>query len=127
MFYKTLHHYRNRTGAQGSPWRGGVCHGRGLRDEEGLREGRRGRVGGGGGALAGCGQGASDTSTEKRKVLRFGQANSKQGLDMQKSTSSQSSSISDTIFETPLLFTEDNELVPLLFTEVPAPEADGVT
>lgn len=68
------------------------------------------------GSLAGCGQGASDTSTEKRKVLRFGQANSKQGLDMQKSTSSQSSSISDTIFETPLLFTEENELVPLLFT-----------
>lgn len=79
------------------------------------------------GALAGCGQGASGAAAERRKVLRFGQANSKQGLDMQKSTSSQSSSISDTIFETPLLFTEENELVPLLFTEVPAPEADGVT
>ncbi len=46
---------------------------------------------------------------------------------MQKSTNSGSSSISESIFEAPLRWTEDNELVPCLLTEVPTFEADGVT
>ena len=46
---------------------------------------------------------------------------------MQKSNNSSSSSIADSIVESPLRFTEDNELVPCLFTEIPTPEADGVT
>ena len=81
-------------------------------------------------SMAACG-GSSDSSTtdtgSKKKVLRFGQSNAKQGLDMQKSTNSGSSSISDCIFEAPLRWTEDNELVPCLLTEIPTFEADGVT
>ena len=80
-------------------------------------------------SMAACG--GSDSSTtdggEKKKVLRFGQSNAKLGLDMQKSTSSGSSSVSDCVFEAPLRWTEDNELVPCLLTEVPTFEDDGVT
>ncbi len=80
-------------------------------------------------SLAGCAGSDSGTSTasDKKKVLRFGQKNPKLGLDMQKSNNSSSSSIADSIVESPLRFTEDNELVPCLFTEIPTPEADGVT
>lgn len=46
---------------------------------------------------------------------------------MQKSTNSASSSIADSIFESPLRWTEDNELVTCLLTEIPSFEADGVT
>ena len=80
-------------------------------------------------SMAACG--GSDSSTtdggEKKKVLRFGQSNAKLGLDMQKSTSSGSSSVSDCVFEAPLRWTEDNELVPCLLTEIPTFEDDGVT
>lgn len=75
-------------------------------------------------SLVGCGGGGGDTSS---KILRFGQANAKLGLDMQKSTNSGTSSVADNIVESPLRWTEDNELVPCLFTEIPTPEADGVT
>lgn len=79
--------------------------------------------------LAGCDDGSTTTneSGEVKKVLRFGQSNAKLGLDMQKSTNSGSSSIADCIFESPLRWTEDNELVPCLLTEVPTFEDDGVT
>lgn len=79
--------------------------------------------------LAGCDDGGTTTNEngEVKKVLRFGQSNAKLGLDMQKSTNSGSSSIADCIFESPLRWTEDNELVPCLLTEVPAFEDDGVT
>ena len=80
-------------------------------------------------SMAACG--GSDSSTtdggEKKKVLRFGQSNAKLGLDMQKSTNSGSSSVSDCVFEAPLRWTEDNELVPCLLTEIPTFEDDGVT
>ena len=78
--------------------------------------------------LVGCGGndgGSADGSA--KKVLRFGQGNAKLGLDMQKSTNSGSSSIADCIFESPLRWTEDNELVACLLTEVPTFEDDGVT
>ena len=84
-------------------------------------------------SLAACGGSSSGSaagsaaSEDKPKVLRFGQTNAKQGLDMQKSTDSKSSSISESIFEAPLRWTEDNELVPVLFTEIPTFEDDGVT
>ena len=78
-------------------------------------------------SMAACGGSGSDSSTtdggEKKKVLRFGQSNAKLGLDMQKSTSSGSSSVSDCVFEAPLRWTEDNELVPCLLTEIPTFEA----
>lgn len=77
-------------------------------------------------ALAACG-GNTASPESARKVLKFGQANAKQGLDMQKSTNSASSSIADSIFESPLRWTEDNELVTCLLTEIPSFEADGVT
>lgn len=79
--------------------------------------------------LAGCDDGGTTTNEngEVKKVLRFGQSNAKLGLDMQKSTNSGSSSIADCIFESPLRWTEDNELVPCLLTEVPTFEDDGVT
>ena len=81
-------------------------------------------------SLAACGSSSDDASSDggaKKKVLRWGQSNAKLGLDMQKSTNSGSSSISESIFEAPLRWTEDNELVPCLLTEVPTFEADGVT
>lgn len=88
-------------------------------------------------SLAACG-GGSDTSSDagsdssaeapaKKKILRFGQSNAKQGLDMQKSTNSGSSSIADSIFEAPLRWNEDNELEPVLLTEIPSFEDDGLT
>lgn len=82
--------------------------------------------------LAGCGGsgdgGSGSASGEgKKKILRYGQVNAKLGIDMQKSTSSQSSSVADCCFEAPLRWTEENELVPCLLTEVPTFEDDGVT
>lgn len=77
--------------------------------------------------LAGCGTGEGDAADSSEKVLKFGQANPKLGLDMQRSTNSGSSSIADSIVESPLRWTEDLELVPCLLTEVPKAEADGVT
>ncbi len=80
-------------------------------------------------ALAACGgsEGSSSQSGPTKKVLRWGQSNAKLGLDMQKSTNSGSSAISESIFEAPLRWTEDNELVTCLLTEVPAFESDGLT
>lgn len=77
-------------------------------------------------SLVGCG-GSGDDGGDKKKVFRFGQANAKEGLDMQKSTNSKSSSVIDHVVETPLRFTEDNELVPCMLKEVPTVESDGVT
>ena len=78
--------------------------------------------------LAACGGSDSNSdSSSQEKVLKFGQANAKQGLDMQKSTNSGSSSIANSIVEAPLMWTEDLELVPCLLKEVPTAEADGVT
>ncbi len=77
-------------------------------------------------SLVGCG-GSGDDGGDKKKVFRFGQANSKEGLDMQKSTNSKSSTAIDHVVETPLRFTEDNELIPCMLKEVPTVESDGVT
>ena len=77
--------------------------------------------------LAACGGAGAADSGSKKKILRFAQSNAKQGLDMQKSTNSGSASIADCIFESPLRWTEDNELVPCLLKEIPTFEADGVT
>lgn len=79
--------------------------------------------------LAGCGGSSSSSSSEggKKKILRWGQSNAKLGLDMQQSTNSGSSAISESIFEAPLRWNEDNELVTCLLTEIPTFEDDGVT
>lgn len=77
-------------------------------------------------SLVGCG-GSGDDGGDKKKVFRFGQANAKEGLDMQKSTNSKSSAAIDHVVETPLRFTEDNELIPCMLKEVPTVESDGVT
>lgn len=76
--------------------------------------------------LAGCG-GAPTAVADTEKVLRWAQSNAKQGMDMQKSTNSGMSSVSDPVVESLLRFTEDNELVPCLLTEIPTVEDDGVT
>lgn len=80
--------------------------------------------------LVACGSSSDASSSSdgaKKKVLRWGQSNAKLGLDMQKSTNSGSAAISESIFEAPLRWTEDNELVTCLLTEIPTFEADGLT
>lgn len=80
--------------------------------------------------LAACGgssDSASSDSGETKKILRFGQSNAKEGLDMQKSTNSGESSISESVCEAPLRWNEDNELVTCLLEEIPAFESDGLT
>ena len=77
--------------------------------------------------LSGCGGAPAAEADEAKKVLRWAQSNAKQGLDMQKSTNSGMSAVSDPVVEAPLRFTADNELVPCLLTEIPTVEDDGVT
>ena len=80
------------------------------------------------GLAASGGSGAATTeSGDKKKILRFGQANAKEGMDMQKSTNSVESSISESVCEAPLRWNEDNELVTCLLEEIPTFESDGVT
>lgn len=79
-------------------------------------------------SLAACGSPQAQAEGEDGvKVLRWGQSNAKQGMDMQKNTNSGMSAVSDPVVESLLRFTEDNELVPCLLTEIPTVEADGVT
>ena len=77
--------------------------------------------------LSACGGGSAAQGENVKKVLRFGQSNAKQGLDMQKSTNAGSSSIADSIFEAPLRWNEDNKLETVLLTDIPSFEDDGVT
>lgn len=97
-------------------------------------------------ALSGCGGGASestkaadqtDSAVESsaqtagedgaRKVLRYGQANSGEGLDMQKSTSSRSAAIADEVTESLLRFDDENKEEPVLLTDFPSVSDDGLT
>lgn len=85
-------------------------------------------------ALVGCGSSdessptaEAETTDEGEKVLRWAQSNAKLGMDMQKNTNSGMSALSDPVVESLLRFTEDNELVPCLLTEIPTVEDDGVT
>ncbi len=97
-------------------------------------------------ALSGCGGGASestkaadqtDSAAESsaqtagedgaRKVLRYGQANSGEGLDMQKSTSSRSAAIADEVTESLIRFDDDNNEEPVLLTDFPSVSDDGLT
>ena len=73
-------------------------------------------------SLAACGgsDGGDATDGSKKKIVRWGQGNPKLGLDMQKSTNSGSSNVSDPIFESLLRWTEENELVPCLLTRAHA-------
>ena len=91
-----------------------------------------GMVAAGGGAsmmLAGCNPSSTDTTqaSDKKKILRYGSANSKQGLDMQRANNSQSACVADSVCESLLRWTEDNELVPCLLKGIPTFESDGVT
>ena len=91
-----------------------------------------GMVAAGGGAsmmLAGCNPSSTDTpqASDKKKILRYGSANSKQGLDMQRANNSQSACVADSVCESLLRWTEDNELVTCLLKEIPTFESDGVT
>ena len=90
-------------------------------------------------ALSGCGGSSSDsanTADQKdagtaqesgstagsegaKKVLKFGQANAGEGLDMQTSTNSRSASIADEVTESLLRFDDDNNEEPVLLTDFP--------
>ena len=63
-------------------------------------------------------------STEK-KVLKFGQALSGDGLDMQRSTGSLSASIADEVTESLLRFNNENEEEVVLLTQFPEVSEDG--
>ena len=82
--------------------------------------------------LAACGNTASSDASSAsdgaaKKVLLFGQSNPKEGLDMQKSTNSGESAIADSIFESPLRWTEDNVLVTTFLTKIPSFEDEGLS
>lgn len=77
--------------------------------------------------MAGCAAEDQSGDASKKKVLYFGQQNAKVGLDCQKQTNSGAASIADAIFESLLRWTEDNVLEPVLLTEIPHFEADGLT
>lgn len=77
--------------------------------------------------LSACGGASNSDSSSKKKILRFGLANAKQPIDMQRSNSSLSASIADSICESLLRWNEENKLEPVLLTEVPRFESDGVT
>ena len=69
-----------------------------------------GMVAAGGGAsmmLAGCNPSSTDTpvASDKKKILRYGSANSKQGLDMQRANNSQSACVADSVCESLLRWT----------------------
>jgi hypothetical protein len=76
--------------------------------------------------LSGCG--SSETSDEDgRKVLNFAQTNAKKGLDEHVINDQLSYSLADCVAESPLMWTEDLELVPCLLKEIPTVSADGLT
>lgn len=70
---------------------------------------------------------AAAAETGAKKVLKFGQANAGEGLDMQKSTSSRAASIADEVTESLLRFNDDNEEEPVLLTGFPTVSEDGLT
>ncbi len=76
--------------------------------------------------LSGCG--SSEASDEGgRKVLNFAQTNAKKGLDEHVINDQLSYSLADCVAESPLMWTEDLELVPCLLKEMPTVSADGLT
>ena len=60
-------------------------------------------------SLAACdgSDGGDSADGSKKKIVRWGQGNPKLGLDMQKSTNSSSSIVSDPVFESLLRWTEE--------------------
>lgn len=80
--------------------------------------------------LTGCGKrrARSDMSpTTLRKILRFGQGNAHEVLDMQTAANTLTATISDCVCEPLLKWDQDNQLEPCLLTSVPRFEHDGVT
>ena len=71
------------------------------------------------------GNASESSSADSYKVLKFGQALSGDGLDMQKSTSSTSASIADEVTESLLRFNDDNEEEVVLLTDFPEISEDG--
>lgn len=75
---------------------------------------------------AGCGSSKS-SSTDSKKVLRFGTMDAKAAIDMQKTTYSHVMSIADQVSETLLITDNDLKLKPLLLKEMPKVSSDGLT
>ncbi|MBP3892778.1 MAG: ABC transporter substrate-binding protein [Atopobiaceae bacterium] len=80
--------------------------------------------------LTACGGNAQsevgDTDSSK-KVVRFGMGALGAPLDMQKNGMSVAGTLTDSIFEGLLTWTDDLELVPTLLTDIPVFDDDGVT
>lgn len=80
--------------------------------------------------LAGCSSKDSDKSkgnAAEEKVFRFGQANPKEGVDIQKSTNSGVSSVIDNVVESLMRWNDDNEEECVLITDFPTISEDGLT
>lgn len=77
-------------------------------------------------ALAGCAD-SKPTDATRRKVVRFGMGALGAPLDMQKNGMSVAGTLTDSVFEGLLTWTDDLELVPTLLTEIPHFDEDGVT
>ena len=77
--------------------------------------------------LAACGATAEQSEGATRKVVRFGMGALGAPLDMQKNGMSVAGTLTDSIFDGLLTWTDDLELVPTLLTEVPTFADDGVT
>lgn len=81
--------------------------------------------------LAGCGASSTTTTAgsdgEQEKVLLFGQANGKAGLDLQRANDNLAASIADAVVDPLLRITEDLELVPALLKDIPTISDDGLT
>ncbi|MDO4537750.1 MAG: ABC transporter substrate-binding protein [Coriobacteriales bacterium] len=88
-----------------------------------------------GGLLAACGGSQSGASTAAgqgassgaAKVVRFGMGALGAPLDMQKNGMSVAGTLTDSVFEGLLTWTDDLELVPTLLAAMPTFEDDGVT
>ena len=81
----------------------------------------------GGNSGTDTGAATGDAAAAVKKTLYFGQSNPKEGLDMQKSTNSGVSAMADSVVESPLRWTEDNELVTCFLTEIPTFSEDGLS
>lgn len=77
--------------------------------------------------LVGCGGSSKDSDTKGEKVFRFGQANPKDGLDIQTTTNSGVSSVIDNVVESLLRWNDDNEEECVLITDFPTISEDGLT
>lgn len=81
----------------------------------------------GAGGVAGCAADGDKGATSRVKVLHVGQPHPVGGFDPQVVTGWPDTSVAACIFESPLRFGKDGQLLPGLFAKVPVAEMDEVT